>query len=271
MSKKITILGTNVLKVQTGNAVSNRDDYICAHKDITTGKREAPISLEDCFDKYPEIKEIAMALGVGITYSFPASFGISGSSSGLKTCGLSGSCGLGTAGTGGFLFSFNDPDRECIKIEELLGTAWMGCFWPDPMANFSCNCPVYGDMYENYLKYRLSSATFWATPIETPVLRQQFIESVKDLVEITVTGNFAQRPGDIVYLKADNLTGLVGENDNLPLESIKTGYYYILKAKNVIKNDAGHTTVLSLSKLIHSRFYSPYNDLPPYHSDTDFA
>jgi hypothetical protein len=65
--------------------------------------------------------------------------------------------------------------------------------------------------------------------LQTPVYRQQFVESVKDLVEITVTGDFSQRPGDIVYLKADNLTGLVTESDSLPIESIKSGVLLYFK------------------------------------------
>jgi hypothetical protein len=266
MSKKITVLGTNVLKIQTGNALSNRNEYICANSQITTGKQNAPSDLEECYERYPELKEIAMALGVGTTYSLPASFGLSGSTSGVIPCGISGASGFGVAGatSGGFTLIFNDPDRECTKIAQLLGTAWMGCYWPDPLANFSCNCPLYGDMYENYLKYRLSSATFWATPLETPVLRQQFVESVRDLVEITVTGDFSQRPGDIVYLKADNLTGLVTETDLLPIENIKSGYYYILRTKNVIKNDGTHTTIISLSKFLASRFYPAYKSSPPF-------
>ena len=121
-------------------------------------------------------------------------------------------------------------------------------------------------MYENYLKYRLSSATFWATPLETPIHRQQFVESVRDLVELTVTGDFSQRPGDIVYLKADNLTGLVTENDSLPIENIKSGYYYVLRTKNVIKNDGTHTTIISLSKFLASRFYPSYKPSAPFES-----
>lgn len=267
MPKSITILGSNVLKIQTGNAVSNRTDYVCANSAITTGKQQAPGDLKECFERYPELKAIADSLGVGTTYSIPASFGFSGSTSGIFSCSINGSTGFGIAGgSGGFTLIFNDPDRECVQIKTLLGTAWMGCFWPDPMANFSCNCPLYGDMYENYLKYRLSSATFWATPVEVPVYRQQFVESVKDLVEITVTGDLSQRPGDIVYLKADNLTGLVTEIDSLPIENIKTGYYYVLRTKNVIKNDKTHTTILSLSKFLATKFYPEYYESPPFES-----
>lgn len=268
MSKKITILGTNVLKVQTGNALANRHEYICANSQITTGKKLAPSDLKECFKQYPELEKIAKQLGVGITYSIPPFFGMSGSTSGIIQCGISGStAGFGEpGGSGGFTLIFNDSDRECNKIVELLGTAWIGCFWPDPLATFSCNCPLYGDMYENYLKYRLSSATFWHTPVDVPVHRQDFIESIKDLVEITVTGDFGQRPGDIVYLKADNLTGLVTETDSLPLESIKSGYYYVVRAKNVIKNDATHTTTLSLSKFLATRFYPSYSEDKPFQS-----
>jgi hypothetical protein len=152
---------------------------------------------------------------------------------------------------------FNEPDRECIKIQNLLGKEWMGCFWPDPIANFSCDCPLYGDMYENYLKYRLSSATFWNTPLTVPIDRQQFTESVKDLVEITVAGDLAYRPGDIVYIKVDNMTGLASNDEDLEIQvSIKTGHYYIMRAKNLIKNDGGHTTILSLTKFTRQNFYS---------------
>ena len=45
MSKKITILGTNSLKTQIGNAVSNRLEYICANPEITQGNIDAPGSL----------------------------------------------------------------------------------------------------------------------------------------------------------------------------------------------------------------------------------
>lgn len=266
MSKKITILGSNVLKVQTGNAVSNRESYVCANTDVVTGKQEAPNSLKECYEKYPELKKIAEKLGVGTTYTIPPSFGISGYTGGVILCGMSGMSGFGVPGTGGHLLAFDNPDRECLKIEQLLGTAWMGCFWPDPLANFSCNCPLYGDMFENFLKYRLSSATFWGTPLQTPIKRQQFVESIKDLVEITVTGDLSQRPGDIVYLKADNLTGLVDESTNLPVQSIKSGYYYVIRAKNIIKNDGGHTTILSLSKFLAGRFYPEYQESPPYES-----
>jgi hypothetical protein len=57
MSKKITVLGTNVLKVQTGNAISNRNEYICANSDITKGKQTAPTDLQECYDRYPELKK----------------------------------------------------------------------------------------------------------------------------------------------------------------------------------------------------------------------
>ena len=257
MPKKITILGTNTLKTQTGNAVSNRFEYVCANPEITQGNVEAPGSLEECYELFPAIKTIAEALGVGITYSLPVGTGISGYTGGVLPCGNSGISGFTEGPTGGRMLVFNEPDRECIKIQNLLGKEWMGCFWPDPIANFSCDCPLYGDMYENYLKYRLSSATFWNTPLTVPIDRQQFTESVKDLVEITVAGNLAYRPGDIVYIKVDNMTGLASNDEDLEIQvSIKTGHYYIMRAKNLIKNDGGHTTILSLTKFTRQNFYS---------------
>ena len=268
MPKRITILGTNVLKIQDGNAIANRPEYLCANSKITSGQRPAPGSLEECYDQYPDIKAIAIALGVGNTYSLTSSFGIVGNTSGVTICGNSGNCGFGSAGTaGGFTLIFDNPDREARLVEQKFGnTAWLGCFWTDPYASFSYNCPLVGDMYETYLRYRLSSATFWDTHLKTPIRRQEFTESVGDLVEITVGGDLAQRPGDIVYVKANNATGLTTLTETAPLESIKTGYYYVLRAKNVIKNDGGHTTILSLSKLTRGRFYPPYSPAKPYRS-----
>jgi hypothetical protein len=259
MAKKITILGTNILKIQTGNAVSNRDSYTCANPKITSGQVEAPSSLEECYELFPEIKIIADAL--------EASFGLSGASGGVCICGLSGASGLGIAGgSGGFTLIFSEPDPECVNIYGILGKEWAGCFWPDPMATFSCNCPLYGDMFENFLKYRLGSATFWDTPIDVPIQRQDFIESIKELIEITIGGDLSQRPGDIVYVKMDDPTGLATLSDDSPARQVKTGYYYIMRAKNVIKNDGGHTTILSLSTMTNSRFYKPYAQDKPYES-----
>lgn len=259
MSKKITILGTNSVKTQIGNAVSNRLEYICANPEITQNKVDAPGSLEECYALFPEIEKIAQSLGVGVNYSLPIGAGICGSSAGIISCGNSGLSGFSDGPSGGRFLIFNEPDRECVKIEQILGKDWMGCFWADPLANFSCDCPLYGSMYENYLKYRLSSATFWGTPITVPVERQQFIESVKDLVEITVAGDLAYRPGDIVYIKVDNMTGLASNDEDLEmLTSVKTGYYYIMRAKNVLKNDGGHTTILSLTKFTRQNFYTDF-------------
>jgi hypothetical protein len=64
----------------------------------------------------------------------------------------------------------------------------------------------------------------------------------------------------------DDPTGLVTLSDESPVHQVKTGYYYIMRAKNVIKNDGGHTTILSLSTMTNSRFYPPYEDTKPYES-----
>ena len=174
-------------------------------------------------------------MGVGTTYSFLAGGGSTGNTG--CSCSINKTQNTGFSnptGSGGFSLIFPEADPECAKIAANLGTAWMGCFWPDPMAPFSCNCPLYGDMYENYLKYRLGSATFWNTPIDAPVKRQYFNESIKDMIDITIAGDFSERPGDIVYIKVDNLTGLVTQNPSLKISNIKSGYYYIVRIKNVM-------------------------------------
>jgi hypothetical protein len=266
MPKKITILGANTIKLQTSNAMANRHEYVCANNDVVNGA-QAPITLKECYERFPKIKTIADQLGVGTTFSLPPGIGVVGNTSGYCPC--AGGCGAGGAcgPSGGYMLGASGLSRELAKVKELLSDKWLGCFWPDPYAIFSSNCPDVGDMYETYLKYRLGSATFWNTPIDAPVKRQNFVESVKDLVEITVAGDLSQRPGDIVFLKVDNATGLVTENEDvLPSSSIKSGYYYIMRAKNIIKNDGGHTTILSLTKFLQNRFYPPYATELPYSS-----
>lgn len=262
MSKKITILGTNVLKLQSGNAIANRSEYICANNDIVNGAI-APANLTECFERFPNIKLIADVIGVSAGYMFPSGSGISGNTSGICPCTVAGLSGS----SGSMLLGFSSATKEVQKVIEYLGKDWTGCFWSDPYAIFSSGCPDVGPMYDTYLKYRLGSATFWNTPVNAPVKRQQFVESVKDLVEITVAGNLSQRPGDIVYIKVDNATGLITDNpDDLPLTNIKSGYYYILRVRNVIKNDGGHTTILSLGTFLQSRFYPPYESVAPFAS-----
>lgn len=266
MSKKITILGTNVLKLQKGNAIANREEYVCANQEIVNGGI-APTSLTECFERFPTIKHIADHIGVSAGYVFPAGGGIIGNTTGICPCSSAGSCGSCGA-SGALLLGFGSATKEMTKVIEYLGEDWAGCFWTDPYAIFSSNCPDVGPMYDTYLKYRLGCATFWNTPIDAPVKRQQFVESIKDLVEITVAGDLSQRPGDIVYIKADNATGLVTDNaSELSLANIKSGYYYILRVRNVIKNDGGHTMVLSLGTLLQSKFYPPYRSVAPFASE----
>jgi len=265
MSKKITILGTNVLKLQNGNAIANRPEYICANNDIVNGAI-APVNLTECFERFPNIKLIADQIGVSSGYVFPAGGSVIGNTSGTCPCTVSGSCGA-CGSSAGLLLGFSSATKEVQKVIEYLGKDWLSCFWADPYAIFSSGCPDVGPMYDTYLKYRLGSATFWNTPVDAPVKRQQFVESVKDLVEITVAGDLSQRPGDIVYIKVDNATGLVTDNpDDLPSSNIKSGYYYILRVRNVIKNDGGHTMVLSLGNFLQSRFYPPYESVAPFAS-----
>lgn len=276
MSQKITILGTNVLKLQSGNALANRSEYICANSEIVSNNVPAPFSLTECFERFPNVKRIAQLIGVTAQFTYPVGAGgLSGSTTGVCLCPLAeeeeqNDNDTPPRGFTGIILGLTAQSKEFEKVIDLLGEEWLGCFWADPYAIFSSNCPDIGPMYEVYLQYRLGSGTFWYTPINAPLKRQQFVESIRDMVDITVGGNLSQRPGDIVYIKVDDATGLVSNNsDRLPGQSIKTGYYYILRAKNVIKNDGAHTTTLSLSKCTNPRFYPPYRGIKPYASDAD--
>jgi hypothetical protein len=229
--------------------LSSKNSYMCANAEITRGFTKAPASITECLEKFPNIKVIADAMGVcgGNYWYAPAS----GDTSGKGFC---------AATTLFYDLLTGITSNECAQIagatsyagnEILLGTAWLGCLWGSPMASFSCTCPNIGERFSDYLKLRLNVATFWKTPIEVPPQRQEFLDSIQygERITMSIAGDLSIFPGDIVRLKVDNMTSMVGPSTSQPGQSILTKDYYVLSVKQNILNSGSHTTTLEICNI----------------------
>jgi len=212
------------------NTISSHDSYMCANALITRGVTSAPETLNDCFERFPNVALIASNLGVSSTMW----------------------AGPGSPPPEGSVPTIFDPllgitSEECEKVKNVLGESWLGCLWGSPMAPFSCTCPDVGQNYVNYLKLRLSDATFWYTPIDAPVMRNQFAELINhgEKISIDIAGDFRIKPGNVVELKVDNMAAY---SNTIPV-SILSKKYYVLSVKHTISNSGVHETKLVLSDI----------------------
>lgn len=131
---------------------------------------------------------------------------------------------------------------ETVSVEDLLGSEYTGCYWPAPDSAFSCNCPGIGEKYLDYLKLRLNVATFWNTRPEAPILRKKFLDSINygQKVTFTIAGDFTIRPGSIVELYADAISGYSTSIVN----SFLNKKYYVISVKNTVTNSGVHETTI---------------------------
>lgn len=262
-TRQIIVYGTNYSQ-ESFYPVTSKGAYECANAAITRGVTGIPNSLDDCFLKFPYIKDIATAIGF-FTEGNSGPSGVCGSSNegACGACGGSGSSGgyslwEGPQGTPPTMeeiknfkplsMYFDNVSEECLKVEsdELLGQAFLGCLWGTPSASYSCVCPQIGNLYPAYVRLRLNDASFWDTPPETPVKRKEFIDSIQysTKVDITVAGDFNLKVGQVVNIRIGG-TGLVPTGT-----SYLDGAYYIIGLKHSITNSGSHETVLSLSKIL---------------------
>jgi len=110
-----------------------------------------------------------------------------------------------------------EKSKECSKIEEVLGSEWLGCLWEDPNSSLSCNCPEVGPRFADYLRYNNTIATFWNTPDYVPLYsvgQRALINSQR--IQISVAGDLSIRPGHVIQLDLES------ENLNPDLESPRT-------------------------------------------------
>lgn len=239
-SKQIKTYGTNESKEALYSA-NSRSEYICANALITRGITEAPETLDQCFEKFEGVKELAQSLGF---------LGLSGASfiytlwSGSTTSGGSAPPRLEPLD-----LYLNQSAAECgeVKSSPFFGKEWLGCLWGTPETSFSCTCPDVGSLYHAYLKLRLNVATFWNTPKNTPVKRAEFLDAIKygKKANVTVAGDFNLKMGQVVYLNVNGVSGFPYSSSG----SLINGYYYIIGIKHVVTNSGGHETALSLTQI----------------------
>jgi len=234
MSKQIVTYGTNEAKTSL-YSVTSRDVYDCANGYITQGVCAAPGSVDECFNTYPQIKDIAAAVG----FYNPALYGPSGYTLWLGNPG--GSFG------GGLDLYFNTTTEETNLVAKLLGTDWIGCLWGTPNAAYSSNCPNIGPKYEAYIKHRLNNASFWNTPVQTPVQRAEFVDALQygRKVDVTIAGDFSLKLGEVINLNANAMSGYPYDLTS----SYMNGIYYITGIKHVVTNSGTHETALALSQI----------------------
>lgn len=246
MSKQIVTYGTNESKLAF-YGLNSRGVYECANSSITRGSTSAPIELNECFNRFPSVKTIAMNLGfiqgvcgsspLGTTYAFDLWKGASAPSGNQLSAEQLNPINL----------YLSDPSSECISIKQKLGTAWLGCLWGTPALPFSCVCPNVGPRFYAYLKLRLNVATFWYTPKDTPIKRAEFLDAIKygKKVNITVGGDFKLKIGQVVDLAIDASSGYPYQNGS----SLMNGLYYIVGIKHVVSNSGTHETALALTQI----------------------
>jgi hypothetical protein len=245
--------------------VISRDAYECANSSITRGVTSTPGTIEECFEKFDKVREIAEAIG----FYKGAVAGTSGSS------GSSGGFSLWEGPTGcppainRFTSSlpvdiyFDTSNAECDKVNNdiTLGAEWLGCLWGTPSAPYSCVCPDVNPRYEAYIKYRLNVASFWNTPVETPVKRSEFVDALQygRKVNVTVAGDFNLKVGQVMLVRLNGISGYPYSKEN----SVLNGLYYVMGIKHVFTNSGTHETALSLSNIAPD--YSGSVDGGPYY------
>lgn len=233
-TRQIVIYGTND-SYESMTPVNSRGVYECANAKITRGVTSAPVSIEACLASFPEVKQIADAIGFSAAEIWYGNTGCPGGLSGIS---------------GPFNLLLDTNSLECQEIAKpvnQLGPEWLGCLWGEPSASYSCICPEVKSKYEAYIKLRLNDAAFWDTPVETPVKRAEFLDALKYSSKITATiaGDFSLKLGQLMYVKLTAINKY-GFSDS---DSFMTGYYYIVGLKHVITNSGTHETAISLSNI----------------------
>lgn len=246
MPRQIETVGSNYIQ-ESLLAVTSKDAYLCANSSITRGATEAPNTLDECFQKFPSVQDIAYKIG------FLSATGPNGFTYSLITGDPAPKINLTNSNTAYVDLFFNKSSQECISIQSstVFGNDWLGCLWGTPNAPFSCICPEIKPKFEAYLKLRLNVATFWFTPKNTPCNRAEFLDAFKygKKATITVAGDFKLKLGQVVNLVVNASSGYPYAD----VESDLNGLYYIIGIKHVVTNSGTHETALSLSQIARTQ------------------
>jgi hypothetical protein len=224
-------------RIQTAeNTLSSRDSYTCANAQITRGLTHQPASIWECYNRFPNVEAIGLALGVDPILDY-LWYGPTGASADIEN-GVPYDLLTGVT------------MEECNQVLDILDDTWLGCLWGSPEAAFSCNCPDVGEKYGDYLRFRLNDATFWNTPIITPPVRREFLDSLKygKKINFIIAGDFGVRPGDIVEVSANAISGYSTEIS----PAIISDKYYVASVKHTLTNSGVHETAISALKILES-------------------
>jgi hypothetical protein len=124
---------------------------------------------------------------------------------------------------------------ECSGISNILGTTYFGCEWSHPTSSISCDCPYVSLPFFTYMAHKRLTASFYNTPLKTPMLRAAFETLLKARkISITVRGNFSFDIGQIIEIE-DNKP-VTKENESIS-QSGFSGKWLILNVKHVFNRD----------------------------------
>jgi hypothetical protein len=232
LPKQIKTVSANVIQ-KTEYPGGSRQSYECANPFITRGVTNAPRSYEECINTSlynTSVLDIVNKIGGFPSWSGPPA--ISGTPTTIPST----------------LIGLESP--ECAAIPGVMGSSeWKGCFWSASDSIFSCDCPSIGSKYPNYVKLRLNAATFWNTKRETPVIRKKFLDAITYGKKITfvIAGDFTIRPGAIVNIYADAISGYSIDITN----SILSKKYYVISVKNTATNSGVQETAVTAVELLY--------------------
>ena len=230
-TKQIFTYGANETQ-QAFYSVNNKGVYECANAQITRGNTSAPNTLQECFTKFPSVKDIADSMGFDPSNTWDGQVTIPS---------------FNTSAPENLYFGTSTTECNKINLHPNLGPAWMGCIWGTPSAPYSCTCPEVRPYYEAYIKHRLNCASFWATPVETPVHRAEFVDALQygRKVNVTIAGDFNLKVGQVVNVRLNGISGYPYAS----APSYLNGLFYIVGIKHVVTSSGTHETAMELSQI----------------------
>jgi len=133
--------------------------------------------------------------------------------------------------------------KMCDDIKEKLGDTFLGCFYSEPNAPFSCDCPSFGKDFPKLLSVAVKNSTFWNTPLEAPLVRRAFLAFLNATkVKVKIDGNFSIRPGYSVFINDPGNSFSGSANGKMH------GFWVITSITHTIFKDRHHESTLTLAR-----------------------
>lgn len=133
----------------------------------------------------PDLMDMVDDRFVGVTFAEPWTYGKEPSNLEIK------------------LLESQIVECELIKAHPQLGESYLGCVWDDPDSPYNCICPKINKNFPEYMKYSRTTATFWDTPLETPLYRNaQMALMNSNKIQIRLPGDLSLVTGSVVEINA---------------------------------------------------------------------